>query len=38
MSDYHIDEHQVDFQDVLGSWLIAAVVVAVLCVLILPLR
>jgi hypothetical protein len=37
MSDYRIDEHRVDGVDVAGSWLLAAVVVAVLFVLILPL-
>ena len=37
MSDYRIDEHRVDDVDVAGSWLLAAVVVAVLFVLILPL-
>lgn len=37
MSDYRIDEHRVEGVDVVGSWLLAAVVVAVLFVLILPI-
>lgn len=36
MSDYRIDEHRVEVVDVVGSWLIAAIVVASLFVLILP--
>ncbi len=36
MSDYRIDEHRVDAIDVVGSWLVAAIVVGVLFVLILP--
>lgn len=37
MSDYRVDEHRVNGVDVVGSWLLAAVLVAVLFVLILPL-
>ena len=36
MSDYRIDEHRVDNIDVVGSWLVAVIVVATLFVLILP--
>ncbi len=36
MPDYRIDEHRVEVVDVVGSWLIAAVVVATLFVLIVP--
>jgi hypothetical protein len=36
MSDYRLDEHRVDGVDVVGSWLLAAAVVAVLFVLIIP--
>ncbi len=36
MSDYRIDEHRVDDVDVVGSWVVAVVVVATLFVLILP--
>ncbi len=36
MSDYRIDEHRVDDVDVVGSWLVAAIVVATLFGLILP--
>jgi hypothetical protein len=37
MSDYRIDEHRVDGVDVVGSWLLAVVVVAVVFFLILPI-
>lgn len=37
MSDYRIDEHRVDNLDVVGSWIFAAFVVAILFALILPL-
>lgn len=37
MSDYRVEEHRVNGVDVVGSWLLAAVVVAVLFVLVLPL-
>ena len=36
MSDYRIDEHRLDDVDVVGSWLVAAFVVATLFVLVLP--
>lgn len=36
MSDYRIDEHRVEVVDVVGSWVIAAIVVASLLFLILP--
>jgi hypothetical protein len=36
MSDYRVDEHRVEVVDVVGSWLIAAIVVTGLFVLILP--
>jgi len=37
MSDYRIDEHRLDDVDVVGSWLVAIIVVATLLVLVLPL-
>ncbi len=37
MSDYRIDEHRVNDGDVVGSWLLAAVVVTLLLVVIFPL-
>jgi hypothetical protein len=37
MSDYRIDDHRVNLVDVLGSWTIAIVVVAVLFMLIAPI-
>ena len=37
MSDYRVDDHRVDRGDVVGSWLLAAVLVAVLFGLIVPL-
>ncbi len=36
MSDYSVDDHRVNGVDVVGSWLIAAIVLATLFVLILP--
>lgn len=36
MSDYRLDEHTVGSADVVGAWLLAVAVVAVLFVLILP--
>jgi hypothetical protein len=37
MSDYRIDDHRVGVVDVVGSWTIAIVVVAVLFMLIVPI-
>lgn len=37
MSDYRIDDHRINGVDVVGSWLVAVVVVAALFVLILPI-
>ena len=37
MSDYRLDEHRADGSDVVGSWLLAVIVVTLLFVLILPL-
>jgi len=37
MSDYRIDDHRVSLVDVLGSWTIAIVVVAVLFMLLVPI-
>lgn len=37
MSDYRIDDHRINGVDVVGSWLVAAVVVVTLFVLVLPI-